>query len=152
MRFFFTIIVLFALSPLAGAHGLFIFPNDGQDQDQQDQDEFQCMRAARDQTGFNPMATPTATTRAPETRGGAGGGAVRGALLGTAIGAATGNTRRGALAGAAGGGLMGGMRRADSNRDQDRWAREEAANYQRNRNNWNRAFTACMSSRGYTVG
>ena len=152
MRYFFTIIVLFALAPLASAHGLFIFGNDGQDQDQQDQDEFQCMRAARDQTGFNPMATPTATTRAPETRGGAGSGAVRGALLGTAVGAVTGNTRQGALAGAAGGGLMGGMRRADSNRDQDRWARDEAANYQRNRNNWNRAFTACMSSRGYTVG
>jgi hypothetical protein len=152
MRYFFTIIVFFALAPLASAHGLFIFANDGQDQDQQDQDEFQCMRAARDQTGFNPMATPTATTRAPETQGGAGRGAVRGALLGTAVGAVTGNTRQGALAGAAGGGLMGGMRRADSNRDQERWAREEAANYQRNRNNWNRAFTACMSSRGYTVG
>ena len=32
------------------------------------------------------------------------------------------------------------------------WARQEAANYQRQRDNWNRAFTACMAARGYTVG
>ncbi len=151
MRIFITFILFFALTPLVGAHGLFIFPNAGQSQDQQDQDEFQCMRTAQDRTGFNPMAAPTATTRAPATQGGAVRGAARGALLGTAIGAATGNTGRGALTGAASGGLMGGMRRADSNRQQDQWAREQAANYRRERNNWNRAFTACMESRGYTI-
>ena len=70
---------------------------------------------------------------------------------GGAIGAATGNTRRGLAAGAAGGGVLGGMRRADSNRQQEQWAQQEAANYQRNRNNWNRAFIACMEARGYTV-
>ena len=151
MRIFITFTLFFGLMPLAGAHGLFIFPNSGQSQDQQDQDEFQCIRIARDRTGFNPMATPTATTRAPETRGGAVGGAARGALLGTAIGAATGNMGRGALIGASSGGLMGGMRRADSNRQQDQWAQNQAANYRRDRNNWNRAFTACMESRGYTI-
>jgi hypothetical protein len=67
------------------------------------------------------------------------------------VGAVTGNTRQGATTGALGGGLLGGMRRADSNNQQDQWARDQAANYQRDRNNWNRAFTACMESRGYTV-
>jgi len=152
MRVMITLIVFFALAPLAQAQELFIFPNDGQDQDQQDLDEFQCIRVARDRTGFDPMSTPTASTRAPETRGGALGGAAGGALLGTAVGAIAGNTRQGLGIGAAAGGLLGGMRRADSNRQQDRWAQEETANYQRDRNNWNRAFTACMESRGYTVG
>lgn len=151
MRIFITFILFFSLTPLAGAHGLFIFPNNAQSLDQQDLDEFQCIRIARDRTGFNPMATPTATTRAPQTQGGVVGGAARGALLGTAIGAATGNLGRGARIGAAGGGVMGGMRRADSNRQQDQWAREQSANYRRERNNWNRAFTACMESRGYTI-
>jgi hypothetical protein len=151
MRILMTLIVSLALAPMALAHDLFIFPNDGQSQDQQDQDEFQCIRAATDQSGFNPMRTPTATTAPPATEGGAGRGAVRGALLGTAVGAVTGNTRRGATTGALGGGLLGGMRRADSNNQQDQWAQEQAANYQRDRNNWNRAFTACMESRGYTV-
>ena len=46
---------------------------------------------------------------------------------------------------------MGGMRRNDSQRQQDQWAREQAAIYQRDRDNFNRAFTACMEARGYTV-
>ena len=152
MRISILLIVFFAMVSLASAHDLFIFGNDGQDQDQQDLDEFQCIRMARDRTGFDPMATPTATTRAPETQGGAVSGAARGALLGTAVGAVTGNAGRGLRSGATAGGVMGGMRRADSNARQQQWAQEEAANYQRNRNNWNRAFTACMESRGYTVG
>ena len=147
-----TLIVFFAWVPVAQAHGLFIFPNDGQSQDQQDKDEFQCIRIARDRTGFDPMATPTATAARPETRGGAVRGAAGGALLGTAVGAIAGDTRRGALAGAAGGGLLGGMRRNDSRRQQDQWAQEQAAIYQADRAQWERAFSACMQARGYTVG
>ena len=151
MHILITLVVFFALAPIAYAQELFVFPNEGQSQDQQDKDEAQCRRAATEQTGFNPMATPTATTAAPETQGGAIGGAARGALLGTAVGAVTGNVGRGAAAGAAGGGLLGGMRRADSDRQQQDWAQQVTANYQQNRDNWNRAFTACMESRGYTV-
>ena len=146
-----TVAVL-ALVSAAQGQELFVFPNEGQNQDQQDKDTFQCQREARERTGFDPMATPRATTAAPQQQGGAVGGAARGALLGGAIGAVTGDTRRGLAAGAAGGGVLGGMRRADSNRQRDDWARQEAANYQRQRDNWNRAFTACMAARGYTVG
>ena len=78
-------------------------------------------------------------------------GAARGALLGTAVGAITGDTRQGAAIGAASGGLMGGMRRRDSNRQQDQWAQQESANYQRQRSEFNRAFGACLEGRGYTV-
>ena len=152
MRILMTFFAVLLVAPVAVGQDLFVFPNDGQSQDQQDMDTFQCQRAATDRSGFDPMATPTATTRAPEQQGGVVGGAARGALLGTAIGAATGNTRQGLRAGAAGGGVIGGMRRADSNQQQANWEREQAANYQRQRNNWNRAFTACMESRGYTVG
>ncbi len=151
MHILIILIVFFAFAPIAHAQELFAFPNKGQSQDEQDKDEAQCRRAATEQTGFNPMTTPTATAAAPEKEGGALGGAARGALLGTAVGAVTGNVGRGAAAGAAGGGLLGGMRRADSDRQQEEWAQQEAANYQGNRNNWNRAFTACMESRGYTV-
>ncbi len=152
MRILFTSIVLFAVATVAQAHGLFIFPNEGQSQDQQDKDEFQCIRTATDRTGFNPMSTPTATEARPETRGGAGRGALGGALLGTAVGAVAGDTRRGAVAGAAGGGLLGGMRRNDSRRQQDQWAEQQAAIYQADRAQWERAFSACMQARGYTVG
>ncbi len=152
MRISVTVIVLFALVPVAQAQDWFIFANDGQDQEQQDMDEFQCIRIARDLTDFDPMATPTAETSAPQTQGGAGRGALRGAALGTAVGAVTGDAGRGARRGAAAGGVMGGMRRADSSAQQQQWAQQEAANYQANRDNWTRAFSACMGSRGYTVG
>ncbi len=147
-----TLVAFLVTTPLAHGHGLFVFPNEGQSQDQQDKDEFQCIRIARDRTGFDPMATPTATRDRPETRGGAVGGAVGGALLGTAVGALAGDTRRGAVIGAGGGGLLGGMRRNDSRRQQDDWAREQAAVYQADRDQWTRAFKACMQARGYTVG
>lgn len=151
MRRLMVLTLLMALVPLAHGQELFVFPNEGQSQDQQEQDEFQCQRDARNRTGFDPMATPRASTAAPQQQGGVVSGAARGALLGGAIGAATGNTRQGLRAGAAGGGVLGGMRRADSNRQQEQWAQQEAANYRRNRDNWNRAFIACMEARGYTV-
>ena len=139
------------IAPFAQAQDLFIYPAEGQSRDQQDLDEAQCSRFAREQTGFDPRATPTATTAPPEQQGGAVRGAARGALLGTAVGAITGDTRQGAAIGAASGGLMGGMRRRDSNRQQEQWAQQESANYQRNRAAFNRAFGACLEGRGYTV-
>ena len=33
----------------------------------------------------------------------------------------------------------------------DDWERREASNYANNRNNYNRAYAACLEGRGYTV-
>ncbi|MGI9265397.1 MAG: hypothetical protein ACR2QU_10725, partial [Gammaproteobacteria bacterium] len=71
MRILITIIAILAIAPFAQGQELFVFPNDGQSQDQQDMDEFQCQRDARDRTGFDPMATPRASTPAPQQQGGA---------------------------------------------------------------------------------
>ena len=90
IAFFALAVAFFGLASVVQAHGLFIFPNEDQSQEQQDKDEFECIRIARDQSGFDPMGTPTATEAMPETAGGAGRGAVGGALLGTAVGAGTG--------------------------------------------------------------
>ena len=63
-----------------------IYPAEGQSQDQMERDEFECFRWARDQTGFDPMKTPTATSPPPQKqarRGGAGRGAVGGAVVDT---------------------------------------------------------------------
>ncbi len=155
MRILFLVIFGITLLTIVNAqsgHGLHIYPNEGQDQDQTDLDEFQCIKDATNRTGFDPMAVPTATTAPPQTEGGTGKGAVRGAVIGTATGAIAGDTGKGAAIGAATGGLIGGMRRQDSKQRQQQWAQKESASYQKNRNNWTRAFTACMQSRGYTVG
>lgn len=67
------------------AQELMIFPNDNQSSDQQQADEFACYGWGRDQSGFDPMAPPTATQAPPRQeakKGGAGRGLLRGAALG----------------------------------------------------------------------
>ena len=68
MRVLLTLFAIGILVASAQAQELFVFPNEDQSQDQQDKDEFQCHRLARDRTGFDPMQTPTATRARPETR------------------------------------------------------------------------------------
>lgn len=138
-----------------------VYPAQGQSQEQMEQDEFQCMRWARDQTGFDPMQTPTATSPPPQReapRGGAGRGAIAGAAGGAIIGGIAGGRSgagRGALIGGGGGALIGGMRRENQRQQEDRarqqWEREQANNYARARSEFNRAFGACMTGRGYIV-
>ena len=145
----FVMVVLGA--PLASAQELYVYPNKGQAKDQQEKDEFDCYRYGRDQTGFDPMAVPTATSAAPEQKGSVLGGAARGALLGAAVGAVAGDAGKGAAYGAAGGGVMGGMRKNRSRKKQDQWEQEQSQNYANSRNNYNRAYAACLEGRGYTV-
>ena len=135
------------------AQDLFIYPNEGQNKEQQEADEFQCYRWARDETGFDPMATPTATEPPPQQeakKGGVGRGAVRGAAVGAII-----DGSDGAKTGALAGGAVGGMRRADQNRQQaqkqQQWEQEQVAQYEQGRNSYNRAYAACLEARGYTV-
>ena len=138
-----------------------VYPAQGQSQDQMEQDKFECYRWARDQTGFDPMRTPTATSARPAKEDevwGAGKTGVAGAAGGAIIGGIAGGGKgagRGALIGGAGGALIGGMRRSSQRDREDKrreqWEREQANNYARARNEYNRAFAACMSGRGYTV-
>ena len=145
--------------PLTGAtQDMYVYPQKGQNQQQQEQDESECYRWARDQSGFDPMQVPTATRAPPreKQKGGVGKGAVGGAAVGTAAGVITGKrTGKKALAGAAAGGLVGGMRRQRSESKNQRrrqdWESEQNQIYAQNRNNYNRAYAACLQGRGYTV-
>ena len=137
---------------------VFIYPNKGQTKQQQDKDKYECYIWAKQQTGFDPMAQPTATAPPPAKEAKQGGvvkGAARGALVGVAVGAIAGDAGKGAAIGAAGGGLFGGMRRKDQQRQQEQaeqqWAQQQAANYEQNRSKYNRAFGSCMEGRNYTV-
>lgn len=132
---------------------MMIYPNQGQDQEQQEKDNFECYKWGKEQSGFDPMAPPKATEPPPQQeakKGGVGRGAVRGAAVGGIVGGSD-----GAKKGVAAGGAVGGMRRADQNRKQQQaqqqWEQQQQQQYQQNRNNYNRAFAACMEGRGYTV-
>jgi len=140
------------------ADDLFIYPTKGQSQDQMEKDKFDCYQWAKQNTGFDPMAQPKTTEPAPKGQAQEGGvlkGAARGALVGVTVGAIAGDAGKGAAIGAAGGGLMGGMKRRDQRKQQEQaqqqWEQEQAAIYQKSRDEYNRAYGACLEGKGYTV-
>lgn len=159
MRFLFKIGWLLAVSLAMVAPGLvtgsdaIIYPTQGQDQAQQEQDEYQCYAWAKGQSGFDPMARPTASAPPPQQEARQGGvvrGAARGAIVGGII-----DGSDGAKTGAAAGAAVGGMRRVDQNRrqvqQQAQWEQQQMAEYEAGRSTYDRAFAACLEGRGYTV-
>jgi len=151
----FTMITMLLFSASSAfASELYIYPAKGQSSEQQDKDKFECYTWARNDTGFDPMAPPTTTTAAPSSQK-KSGGAVRGGLGGAALGAIIGDSSKSAGRGAIAGGLIGGVRQSSHNRqveqDRQQWEQRESANYSNNRNNYNRAYSACLEGRGYTV-
>ena len=152
-----TVMIFGGFFPAQGSEFI-IYPNDNQSNEQMEKDKFQCFTWARDRTGFDPMQRATTTTAPPQqgaSQGGVVRGAAGGALVGTAAGAIAGNTGRGAAIGASSGALVGGMRRRNQRKQQQQaqqdWANREVANYEARRNEYNRAFSACLEGRGYTV-
>jgi hypothetical protein len=138
-----------------------VYPANGQSQDQMEKDKYQCYSWAKNQTGFDPMKTPTTTTGPPAKEKevwGAGKTGVAGGATGAIVGGAARGKKgavRGGLIGAAGGALIGGARSSSQrNREQQKrkdWERKETNNYARARSEYNRAFGACMEGRGYSV-
>ncbi|HHH43704.1 MAG TPA: hypothetical protein ENK49_06165 [Gammaproteobacteria bacterium] len=159
LKYISAAVALLAMLPgLLSAQELMIYPAKGQSSQQQEKDKFECYGFAKSQSGFDPMAPPTTTTAPPPKeapQGGVGRGAVGGALGGALVGAITGNTKKGAAVGAVGGGLLGGARRSEQKQrethKQQQWEQREVQNYAQNRNNYNRAYAACLEGRGYTV-
>jgi len=150
------LVVLSALGVTASsaADELMIFPNDGQSAEQQEQDKFACYTWAKGESGFDPMAPPTATEPPPQEgaqKGGAGRGLVRGAAVGGIVGDSSKSARRGAAAGA----TVGGMRRQDQKKkeaaERQQWEQEQQRIYADNRNRYNRAYAACLEGKNYTV-
>ena len=157
---FLLLLLVWLIGPVC-AQDPIVYPAQGQSQDQMEKDKFECYKWSRDQTGFDPMKTPTTQTAPPakeEKVWGAGKTAVAGGAAGAAVGGIASGKKglvRGGLIGAAGGALIGGAR-SSSQRDREEkkrqeWERREANNYMRARNEYNRAFGACMEGRGYTV-
>jgi len=147
------IVSLFGLNSIAMADFM-IFPAKGQSDEQLEQDKFSCYGWAKKQSGFDPMQTPTTKTAAPSQEK-KSGGAVKGALGGAALGAIIGDSSRSARNAGAAGALIGGVRQNSANnktqQKTEQWKQKEANNYANNRNQYNRAYTACLEGKGYTV-
>ncbi len=52
------VVFLFLVARSAAAQEMFIYPNEGQSQDQMEKDKFDCYGWAKSSTGFDPMAPP----------------------------------------------------------------------------------------------
>jgi predicted lipid-binding transport protein (Tim44 family) len=150
-----TVALMFAwgclAAPATWADDLYIYPAKNQTPEQQEKDKYDCYQFGKSQTGFDPMAAPTATAPAPEQKGGALKGAAGGALVGAAVGAISGDVGKGAGYGAAAGGTLGLLRKRQSTKEQEQYQQEQQSNYQAQRQNYDRAYGACLEGRGYTV-
>ena len=146
-----------------GAQDFVVYPAQGQSDEQMEKDKFECYSWAKNQSGFDPMQMPAATSPPPsqERKSVAGstlGGGVAGGLGGAVIGGIAGGSkgaRKGALIGGLSGGAIGGMRSSSQNKKADakqkQWEQEQVNQYMQKRNAYNRNFAACMEGRGYSV-
>jgi outer membrane lipoprotein SlyB len=152
-----SVLIGFLLTGLALAQDPIIFPAKGQTQDQLEQDKFSCYQWAKNETGFDPMQTPTASSPPPQQQAGRGG-ALKGAAVGAGVGAIVkrdDSRSKGAGTGAVIGGVLGGAKQAGQRRQDEQarqqWEQQQANEYSQKRDTYNRAFSACMESKGYTV-
>ncbi|MDJ0751804.1 MAG: glycine zipper family protein [Woeseiaceae bacterium] len=158
--------VLLALSGIASANEVYVFPANDQTVEQQAKDEFECYQWAAERTGFDPVATaqaapdsssPVAEATSSSEAGGAGKAAVSGAAKGAVIAEVSdGDAGKGAATGATLG-LFKGKRQKQARQEQEQMAAEERARIEAHakqlelRSNYARANAACLEGRGYVV-
>ena len=142
--------VLFATQDVMAAVDVFVYPGKGQTKEQQEQDEFSCYKWAKEQTGFDPNQ-PMQQASAPPPQGGAGRGAARGAAVGAIGGAIGGDAGKGAAIGAGVGAAGGAMRRRQAEQQYAAAQEKSKQAYNAQVADYKRAFSGCMTARGYTV-
>jgi hypothetical protein len=146
--------------PLAAQQ--FAYPAKGQTADQQKKDEYECYQWATQQSGFDPQkaaqqpAPPPQQQAAAPARGGRVKGAAKGAAAGSVVGHvgdvdSTDATRAGAAVGAMKGGAE--QRKQRGAQQQAAAQQQQAATQQQQSGqaNFQKARTACLEGRGYTV-
>jgi len=161
--------MLLPLPAPGAAQGLYVYPARGQSPQQEESDKGQCYGWAVQQTGFNPAdpqvgGPPPPPSYSPQPQAPQGGmfrGAMGGAALGAVGGAIGGDAGKGAAIGAGVGGMFGMMRRRrymeEEQQMQQQWQQQQGYMAQQQnalaqgRSSYDRAFTACMTARGYTV-
>jgi len=167
-----------AWSP-AKSIGMFAYPKNQQNADQQLKDESDCYGSARQNTGIDPQAPPPAGPSVEEQqaaqqqaaqqakqdvgRGRTVVGAARGAAGGAAIGAIAGDAGQGAAIGATVGAISGRRHQRMAEQQAQQQAAQQTAQAQQQSqaqaqsqhqaamDTFKRAFSACMDARGYSV-
>jgi hypothetical protein len=141
--------------------GVFAYPMKKQNSAQQVSDEWDCWTWARGKTGVDPFAPQTGMAMGPPPPAtppiaGAAGGAAVGAAGGAALGALVGGR---AGRGAAIGSALGAVSGHQSTRQANAAARQQQAQFQQaaaaqqaqQTDLFRRAYSACLSGKGYSV-
>ena len=145
-------LVALGLTVPAAAQKPIVYPAKGQSAEQQKKDDAECYAWAKQTTGIDPAVV--ASSPPPQQTGPAAGGgqrvrgAARGAAGGAAIGAIAGDAGEGAAIGAVVGTMAGGRQARQQQAAQNQHA---VSQQQELINTHQRAFSACMEGRGYTI-
>ena len=143
--------------------GVYVFPARGQSGEQEQLDQLHCYDWAKNQTHLDPLAHPTsppvvAASPPPSNPPPTGHTAARGAAGGALFGAIAGNAGAGAAIGA-GVGAIRGNRQQRAAQEQQAAHEQAVADAQQQaadqaaaqRQQFNKAFGACLDGKGYTV-
>jgi hypothetical protein len=134
--------------------GVYVFPAQGQTDEQLHDDESYCYTWAVKQSGYDPInptvVVPDQVNQGPD--GSAVRGSAKGALAGAAIGAISGDAGQGAAIGAVSGAMVGHrhgrMRKGMAQAGADQVAYDQT---QQLVDGFKKAFSVCLEGKGYTV-
>src|SRR5262245_35250048 len=132
-----------------GAQELYVYPARNQSETQTAQDKEECHAWAVGQTGVDPEKVATAAVAAQPSSG--AGSGVGGAALGAARGAASGDAAAGAMRGVGIGRLIHAIRARRQMEQQHQASVQDHQQRQAQLGNYDRAFGACLTGRGYSV-
>ncbi|PWJ41002.1 glycine zipper domain-containing protein [Sediminitomix flava] len=140
---------------IAKSLGIYIFPSNNQSQETLNADEMACYHWAMEQTAYDPI-NPTKVAAqevdSSKRKGSTIVGAAGGAATGAAIGAIAGDAGKGAAIGSVVGGLRGRRAKVVGDHVEQQQNIETAkAQEQELKDNFIKAFSACMEGKGYTV-
>ncbi len=150
------IILCISLAPSAAiGQQPIVYPAKGQTPEQQQKDTAECNGWAKQTTGIDPVALAqqaSSESASPAPQGGRLRGAAGGAAAGAIIGEiADDDAGKGAAIGAVVGTIGGGARqrrKADAQQQQQQQAQQQV---QHALSTYNRAVSACLEGRGYTL-
>jgi len=131
------------------AETLYVYPEKGQSEAQLEKDKEACHEWAVKQTGVDPVKMAEETPDKTKSAGGAG--VLGGAGLGAARGAASGDAAAGAVHGLGVAGLVRVIRARRQMQEQHDSYMQAHQEQQTQLDNYDRAYGACLSGRGYTV-
>lgn len=148
-----TCIVFLALDGAAAATEPVVYPSKGQSEEQQERDQYECHEWATKETGVDPVALAeknlSATPQAAKKPGLGGAGASAG--IGAARGASEGDAAAGAARGFGIGRMISVMKAKRQLREQQSANASTAGATKDQLDQYDRAYKACLTGRGYTV-